>query len=409
MNKQVLQKDLMNLTSFCKGMAIIAIFLVHWRGGWFGWQGVHVFIVLSGFGLAYSCFSRSEPPRWLDWFRRRFRRILPVYWLAVWISAIVMLLTQLHPANHVLIRTLSDTFLLTNFFEVFWGGSTGAFWFVIFIISAYLLFPALYYWLKHHPNPRGMMILLVGILAIEWGYRAFAIYTLDGQPIAHDHPFLSLFPNSVTALDQMPEWFNGLFQGRAPFGFILSRIGEFTLGVLAGFACVKYPQKNHHLLLNPVTGWLGLAIWLGAQKLLYIDLWGWIYSDFFIGCGLILWLINLAHWLRRRKSHIYEVISTVGVWSYYIFLIHQPFTRLGSQLAVELWNHSWGKLGYILVSLVFLTLISGIVFCLSWLLRKFDRSTLPELIIDRLFKFPEIIQLQFVLTKKLLKNHFSDS
>ncbi len=41
----------LTLLNLCKGLAIIWIVLIHWRPEWFGfgWQGVHVFIVVSGF------------------------------------------------------------------------------------------------------------------------------------------------------------------------------------------------------------------------------------------------------------------------------------------------------------------------------------------------------------------------
>lgn len=54
--------NFLHLTDFCKGMAIVWVFVIHYHGGWFGWQAVHVFIVLSGFGLAYSCLQKNTDP-----------------------------------------------------------------------------------------------------------------------------------------------------------------------------------------------------------------------------------------------------------------------------------------------------------------------------------------------------------
>src|SRR5262249_2812065 len=66
-----------------KGVAILAVVLYHIFKLWFGWQGVHVFIVLSGFGLTRSLLSKPSPVNWGEWFRRRAFRILPPYLMAV--------------------------------------------------------------------------------------------------------------------------------------------------------------------------------------------------------------------------------------------------------------------------------------------------------------------------------------
>ena len=63
-----MKSNVLNLTDFCKGLAIALVVLVHYRGGWFRWQGVHIFIVLSGLGLAYSCAKQPQTFSWTDWF-----------------------------------------------------------------------------------------------------------------------------------------------------------------------------------------------------------------------------------------------------------------------------------------------------------------------------------------------------
>ncbi len=80
--KQIRQPPAMlGLLDFCKGIAIVWVMLVHAIHGWFGWQGVHVFIVLGGFALTYACLTRENQLSWSQWFQRRAARILPAYWL----------------------------------------------------------------------------------------------------------------------------------------------------------------------------------------------------------------------------------------------------------------------------------------------------------------------------------------
>ena len=73
----VVQSNVLSLLDFCKGLAIAWVFLFHYEPGWFGWQGVHVFIVLSGFGLTYSCLKKSDNISWKQWYLSRFEKILP--------------------------------------------------------------------------------------------------------------------------------------------------------------------------------------------------------------------------------------------------------------------------------------------------------------------------------------------
>ena len=73
--------DTVGLLDFCKGVAIVWIVLVHILHGWFGWQGVHVFIILGGFTLAHASLNREQQLTWKQWFLKRALRILPAYWL----------------------------------------------------------------------------------------------------------------------------------------------------------------------------------------------------------------------------------------------------------------------------------------------------------------------------------------
>lgn len=68
-----------------KGVAILAIVLAQAFRGWFGWMGVHIFIVLSGFLLSLALQRRrrdsGESIQWVTWARRRSLRLLPPCWL----------------------------------------------------------------------------------------------------------------------------------------------------------------------------------------------------------------------------------------------------------------------------------------------------------------------------------------
>jgi peptidoglycan/LPS O-acetylase OafA/YrhL len=385
--------NVLDLTDFCKGLAILWIFLVHFQGGWFGWQGVHIFVVLSGLGLTYSCLTKAHSGQrsiqWKTWFLKRFRRILPAYWIAIVLSLPLLVAFQMvlgEPLWIAPVRSVLDLLLLTNVFEAFRGGATGAFWYVPFIIGAYLIFPLLYGWLKKFSHWKGVLSLLLITMAIEFLYRAIALYWLDGLPISYDDQrFLDIFPSSVEPLDRLPDWFFGFFQRRAPFGFIPSRIAEFTLGMVAAFALMQNRHRFNRLLLNPLAGIIGVGIWLLGQALLYVGLWGWIFSDFVIATGLILWTLNLAYWLQRSIPQFFRAMTYVGGCSYYIYLTHQPFAR--GLRGVEMILNEGGILSVTDALVYGLCLGLAAVFSViaTLVLMKFDQTKFADGLFDRVF------------------------
>lgn len=52
------------LLDFVRVVALAGVVLYHATKQGIGWQGVHVFLVLSGFGLAVACRRRSVPLTW---------------------------------------------------------------------------------------------------------------------------------------------------------------------------------------------------------------------------------------------------------------------------------------------------------------------------------------------------------
>ena len=53
-----------------------------------GYQGVHIFFILSGFGLAYSRILKPDES-WITFLRKKFFRLYPTYWILVALSLIV--------------------------------------------------------------------------------------------------------------------------------------------------------------------------------------------------------------------------------------------------------------------------------------------------------------------------------
>lgn len=326
--------SILDLFDFCKGVAILLIVLVHYQGDWFGWQGVHVFIVLSGFGLTYACLKRGANLSWKHWYFRRLAKILPAYWLVCLLGYCVMAITYMID-GHSLLEAFSfpkrllliEVSLLKNFSQsLILTTPNIALWFVPFIISFYLAFPWLYSFMARRQSIARLGCIFLGMVSLEFLYRAIAIYALDGYPIGYrtvdNYSVLIGLP-----VDKIPD--SGFpFQGEAPFGWFISRLGEFGLGMIAAIGFRNREKKFQRLILNRWTAIAGLVIWLLGNALLYAGFYGWVIADFVIAVGLVLWLVNLANFSQAQATLIFRKMTSLGKESYYIFLVHFPFIYL---------------------------------------------------------------------------------
>lgn len=380
----------LSLIDFCKGLAIAWIFFFHFQPSWFGWQGVHVFIVLSGFGLTYSCRKKNEKILWKKWYLKRFERILPTYWLVSLSGFLIMVCVYILKRQDVaanvfksVISIFLGLFLLQNFSyqTIFYPPTSDPLWFVPLIVGCYLVFPWLYNLTLKFQTTKGYLSILLGVAAIEFIYRAIAIYWLDGYPIGFENPLLgdlSLLP--LQPLNKLPDTSLMPWQLQAPFGLFLARIAEFVLGMLGGSILVQNSQKFHNIFVNSWMGIVGVFIWLAGYALVFVGLWGWIFADFIISLGLILWVVNLALLVQQRFSFFFVKLSQLDSWSYYIFLSHSTFLYLSWEIEANLAVDK-NFLTITKISLLGFSIIGTWV--ASWLLMKFDKSRFPKLIIQK--------------------------
>ena len=321
------------LLDFCKGAAILGIIGVHVRPGWFGWQGVHVFLVLGGFLLAWSRLRRETP--WRAWFQRRARRVLPAYWAVVLGGVVVVALVGALGLNldgvslrRSLARLPADVFLLRNWSQRgMFGYPNASLWYVPLLAGLYLVFPLLWRLARR----ASWQAMLAAAVAVELAYRAAAVAWLDGSPVGFGHGVVGAFGNPPSALDRLDS--NVPFQLWAPFGLFLSRVGEFALGVAAAFAWADRLDAR-------VLGWrpalVGLALWLAGGALVGVR-WGWAAADLLIAAGGVLALLAVASSLRRWAGPVFRVVSRAGALSLPLFLVHLPVMYITAATA-SLWS-----------------------------------------------------------------------
>lgn len=379
----------LGLLDFCKGLAILFVVLLHYEGGWFGWQAVHVFIVLSGFGLTYARLNQKAPLPWNQWYQKRFLKILPAYWAVCLSGAIVLVITQLLDGSSLLAAIsfpkrllLFEVTLLKNLSNsTIVAFPNFALWFVPFIVSFYLIYPWLYRLMTHRRTQWGVLTVFLGLVIVEFGYRLIALLWLDGSPIGYRN-FEPLFASLDVPLDLIPN--DGFpFQGEAPFGIMLARIGEFALGMVGAISLTTNQQQFQKIVLHPCVGALGFGIWLMGDALLYVGFYGWIVADFVIALGLILWFINLARFCQISLTPLFRTISQLGQWAYYVFLTHCIFIYLlllymPQKLSIDLSLLRNDSVANAIFSLGVAIIIIGGTGLSSWLLQRLDQSKVAE-------------------------------
>lgn len=272
---------------------------------WLGWLvhgrlAVVVFIILSGFSLAISPARNAwQLGDTLRYARRRARRILPAYWAALAVSALIATIVPSLPlsAPPTLRSIVVYGLLLQD--AVAAPAPNGAFWSIAVEAGLYLTFPLL-------------------LLARR---RAGAAATLAVVTVTV----------VVAGL-----CFPGLSSSARATGYTLELAPLFTLGVLAAGIVVASDRIR-------CLPWLGLATLAGAPVLTLIAVRGsawtvahYYWMDLAVGPAIALFLVSLA---TRRPVRLVRLLSwrplqAVGEFSYSLYLIHMPIVALISTLIV---------------------------------------------------------------------------
>jgi len=122
----------------------------------FGWSGVAIFFVVSGFCIHLS-HERSRSKDFKVFFIRRFFRIYPPYLLALMFFAFVYPWTRLKSGFlEDAAQFGTHALLIHNFDEKYFFGINGAFWSIAIEVQLYLLYPLLL-WLTRRAGWSGAL------------------------------------------------------------------------------------------------------------------------------------------------------------------------------------------------------------------------------------------------------------
>jgi putative ABC transport system ATP-binding protein len=246
-----------------------------------GYQGVSVFVVLSGFLQVWSSKKNETPDEYVI---RRFLRIFPLYWMTV-IGVIIL--------NLILQRT--SGVLLPQLPGVLMGWApllplNPSFWFMSLIIQLYFLFPYLHRLLNSLGEKK---FLLLSTL--------FSVLFL--LVFANIRPWAGIFSRSRIA---------GIF-----FGCWLI---EFSIGMV---------MANHFSKVNSMLGVKTIVpMFLGYVLGLYLTSspLTWPLGRPLYGVTLTLFLWSLYN-IVKTVPLLKKPFVFIGLNSFALFLINQPFIQ----------------------------------------------------------------------------------
>lgn len=280
-----------------------------------GEQGVHIFLIASGFGLATSWWKNYQKNQnnpniiaLIPFWKRRLFRIFPLYWMA---HGLALLIYWINPewvpfgqevwtqgGLTIASAIFASLTTLRNFIMPFYTFLNGAWWYVGLIVQLYFVFPFLIRWGKRW----GWQNLLISSIIISLLYRGLIVF----------------LPLSDSVTDR-------LLRG----AFFPSRLFEFILGIVLAIALLEQNSVSKHLLnwsrnLLFQRRWLGILImiwglglagdWASEETLI---VWR-IPADFLIGIGEFFALFQIINYLPSLKRWL----NPIGDTSYGIYLIH---------------------------------------------------------------------------------------
>jgi peptidoglycan/LPS O-acetylase OafA/YrhL len=304
-----------------------------------GYQAVHLFFILSGFGLTLSALlveKKTDRIRWFGFIKKRFIRLYPSYWL---ILAIYLLLNFFQYYSFLgLLKTYVKGAIFLDVIP--------ATWYIPILLQLYLLFPFLFYFLK------------------KLSIKNFLLLSLLVKTVSS----AIIITTSLLAFDKIL----GLgYGGLAPGGIALTRLFEFCFGMAIAKHWFTHErsvdaftvfQKPKAIILGIFLECLGIFLSLKYTAIRFIDHdipVGLFISDAFIGIGIFIISLNLVFlvdgllkskskaWLDLISNGTYEAYLVHSiVLSYFLTLLIKPSLQFLSSTA-----------SYLIVCLLYLIIL----------------------------------------------------
>lgn len=316
--------DFSEALSLAKVLALIAIVLYHFLGDWlvklneglvhlnlvetiffyaskFGSQGIHIFFLASGFGIAYSELKSRRTGT--SFFIRRINRLYPSYLKAVLFS--LLLYSIFSNFEFTFLEIVSNLFLLQNFDSELISSINTNWWFVPTILQMYVAYFLLREKLLGSHKLKILLVFFIGSLLYK----------------------LSIY------ISVMQGGLDIKLGGVSPYSsFFLNYFWEFVVGVLLARCIIEKAFKINLLTLIVLFSIGVLLEAIGVYITRYE--WGGLFNDdlFFVGVCFIFMSFSLmiVGWTKDLKVLLLKFVAALGGVSYEVYLIHHPISRVVS-------------------------------------------------------------------------------
>lgn len=299
-----------------RGIAILSVFLFHyqdailhvvplrWSGLWlnpgsaanvwtyilfplsFGWAGVSLFFVISGFVIHLS-FLRNPTFNLGQFYTRRFWRIYPPYLLALCVFAfrIHMVKTPAGVAGAGAAQFLSHLFLVHNLRQQWFFGIVSPFWSLALEAQFYLIYPLLLLIRKR--------VGMTGALGCTLGLSLLCRLVAGLFLINWQVPFVAVITRFVAIL-----WF------------------DWTLGAYVA----EQFHAGRRAFRIPLAAWGGLVVLLVLATFFKpTDLLSYSLAAFIAAV-----FIDSYVWSQGQLSKVEAALVPLGLCSYSFYLWHEP-------------------------------------------------------------------------------------
>jgi peptidoglycan/LPS O-acetylase OafA/YrhL len=304
----------------------------------FGWSGVGLFLVLSGFSIHFRWAASDVPHHAFTpkkFFTRRFFRLYPTYVAAVLVTlALLAIEGALHADTSWVIAggsqpawVLGLNQLLVVPANVIPVAFVGVAWSLGLEVQLYIAYAVI----VRRIRSIGVLKIVAGTLVIALAYRLGSEFVTSSMPVGQFFPGGRATTLSRVLYAQLPsrafEWFLGVLAAEAYFGRV--KLPRWTRSPLAAAALLltaglafRYPQGVEHLnghffrisdvLLDPLVGVSYFVLLLAVVR----------YNEA---------LTNG----RRSVQRIAGALAAVGIFSYSMYLLHDVMLGTGARVASD--------------------------------------------------------------------------
>ena len=258
----------LEVINFLRGYSIFTIILMHLAKSSttgimktalsFGGAGVHVFILVSGFGLYLSYLS--HPTTYAEFLKKRFLKVYLPYLLILPAFVIFYLIAK----QSFDILTLTSHVFLFKMFSHTWDTSYAySLWFISTIFQFYLFWPII---LKLAENKKGLLLSIV----ISLGWAALVGWLGKQNDRAWGSFFLQYLWEFVLGM-KLAEVYK-----ESPWKVTVPRYGILMLGVLIGLSLTYIGGKMGGVMrlfndIPSLIGYLSLALLIYKLSLPYVN------------------------------------------------------------------------------------------------------------------------------------------